>query len=87
MRTTIQNQRQERDRLLSQPYLARHTKYDFDALLANHNVKLITGPRRVGKSTQALLMLKGRNFAYLNFDDNKLLEQWDEDLTMFTPRR
>lgn len=82
MRTTIQNQRQERDRLLSQPYLARHTKYDFDTLLANHNVKLITGPRRVGKSTQALLMLKGRNFAYLNFDDNKLLEQWDEDLAM-----
>lgn len=82
MRTVIYNQRKERDNLLSQPYLLRHTKYDFDVLLQNHNIKLITGPRRVGKSTQALLMLKGRNFAYLNFDDNKLLELWDEDLAM-----
>lgn len=72
----------ERDRLLSLPYMSRRTKYDFDALLLNHNVKLITGPRRVGKSTQALLMLKGKNFAYLNFDDNALLDNWDEELAM-----
>lgn len=28
----------------------------------------------------ALLMLKGGNFAYLNFDDKQLLERWDEEL-------
>lgn len=39
-------------------------------------------PRRVGKSVFALLMLQGKNFAYLNFDDNQLLEKWDEDLAM-----
>lgn len=82
MRTTILNQRAERDRLLALPYLERHTDFDFESLLSNHSIKLITGPRRVGKSTQALLMLKGRNFAYLNFDDGKLLENWDEDLVM-----
>lgn len=82
MRTVIYNQRKERDNLLAQPYLSRHTEYALDVLLQNHNIKLITGPRRVGKSTQALLMLKGRNFAYLNFDDNKLLDLWDEDLVM-----
>ncbi|MDO4971747.1 MAG: ATP-binding protein [Bacteroidales bacterium] len=54
----------------------------FEILLQNHNVKLITGPRRVGKSTQALLILKNKNFAYLNFDDNNLLEKWDEELVM-----
>lgn len=27
-------------------------------------------------------MLQGKNFAYLNFDDNQLLEKWDEDLAM-----
>lgn len=43
-------------------------------------IKLITGPRRAGKSVFALLMLKGRNFAYLNFDDKQLLERWDEEL-------
>ncbi|WP_303348132.1 ATP-binding protein [Bacteroides caecimuris] len=50
--------------------------------MQNPLIKLITGPRRVGKSVFALLMLQGKNFAYLNFDDNQLLEKWDEDLAM-----
>lgn len=82
MKTTILNQRGERDELLSRPYQQRHTKYDADELLQNSLIKLITGPRRVGKSVFALLMLQGKNFAYLNFDDNQLLEKWDEDLAM-----
>lgn len=82
MKTTILNQRAERDELLSRPYQQRHAKYDADELLQNPLIKLITGPRRVGKSVFALLMLQGKNFAYLNFDDNQLLEKWDEDLVM-----
>lgn len=82
MKTTILNQRAERDGLLSRPYQQRHTKYKADELLQNPLIKLITGPRRVGKSVFALLMLQGKNFAYLNFDDNQLLEKWDEDLAM-----
>lgn len=82
MKTTILNQRAERDELLSRPYQQRHTKYYADELLQNPLIKLITGPRRVGKSVFALLMLQGKNFAYLNFDDNQLLEKWDEDLAM-----
>lgn len=82
MKTTILNQRAERDELSSRPYQQRHTKYDADELLQNPLIKLITGPRRVGKSVFALLMLQGKNFAYLNFDDNQLLEKWDEDLAM-----
>ena len=82
MKTTILNQRAERDELLSRPYQQRHTKYDADELLQNQLIKLITGPRRVGKSVFALLMLQGKNFAYLNFDDNQLLEKWDEDMAM-----
>lgn len=78
MKTAIQNQRKERDRLLSLPYIPRQTVYNFDELLNSPNIKLLTGPRRVGKSTQALLMLRGKNFAYLNFDDNELLKKWDE---------
>ena len=45
-------------------------------------IKLITGPRRVGKSTQALLMLRNKNFAYLNFDNYSLLDAWDANLVM-----
>ena len=78
MKIAILNQRKERDRLLSLPYIPRQTIYDFDELLKSPNIKLLTGPRRVGKSTQALLMLRGKNFAYLNFDDNELLKKWDE---------
>lgn len=82
MKNILLSQRKERDRLLSQSYLLRHSNYDFNALLASRQVKLITGPRRCGKSTQALLMLQNRNFAYLNFDDNELLSHWDENLVM-----
>lgn len=82
MKNVILNQRKERDELLARPYLSRRANCDFDALLASSMIKLVTGPRRVGKSTQALLMLRGKNFAYLDFDDNALLNQWDEDLVM-----
>ena len=82
MKTTILNQRAERDELMSRPYQLRQTRYNANNLLGNPLIKLITGPRRVGKSVFALLMLRGRNFAYLNFDDSQLLDKWDEDLAM-----
>lgn len=84
MNTIIQNQRKERDELSGRPYLMRKSNTDSSLLLANPMIKLITGPRRVGKSTYALLMLQGKNFAYLNFDDNLLLSSWDEELVMRT---
>ena len=84
MNTIIQNQRKERDELLARPYLMRKSNTDIGVLLSNPMIKLITGPRRVGKSTYALLMLQGRNFAYLNFDDNLLLSAWNEELVMRT---
>ena len=70
--------------LLARPYITRQTKYDEQSLLSSKQIKLITGPRRSGKSTQALMLLKNRNFAYLNFDDGKLLNAWDEDLVTET---
>lgn len=82
MKDILLNQRKERDELLGRPYLERRTKYDKDQLLSNPLIKFISGPRRVGKSTYALLMLRGKNFAYLNFDDQLLLSRWDEDLVM-----
>ncbi len=84
MKNIILKQKAERDELMARPYQPRLTKYNFDELLANPLIKLITGPRRVGKSVLALLMLRNKNFAYLNFDDVLLLENWDEDLVMQT---
>ena len=82
MKTFILNQRKERDELMSRSYLTRHSNQDVEMLLSSHLIKLITGPRRVGKSTQALLMLRNRNFAYLNFDSQPLLDAWDTNLVM-----
>ncbi len=82
MKTIILNQRKERDELMSRPYLIRRSNQDTDLLLSSQLIKLITGPRRVGKSTQALLMLRNKNFAYLNFDNYSLLEAWDAGLVM-----
>lgn len=82
MRTILLNQRNERDMLLNRPYLTRHTIYNVEDLLQSKQIKLITGPRRTGKSTEALLMLRGRNFAYLNFDDALLLGKWDENAVL-----
>ena len=82
MKTIILNQRKERDELMSRPYLTRRNNQDVNLLLDSHLIKLITGPRRVGKSTQALLMLRDKNFAYLNFDSQQLLDAWDANLVM-----
>lgn len=82
MKTIILNQRKERDELLSRSYLTRRSNKDTNMLLSSHLIKLITGPRRVGKSTQALLMLRNRNFAYLNFDNQSLLDAWDANLVI-----
>lgn len=82
MLTTIRQQRQECQRLQSLPYVSRQSRYNISLLLRNPQIKLITGPRRAGKSIFALMMLRGRSFAYLNFDDPKLLTLWNEDLVM-----
>ncbi len=82
MKTIILNQRKERDELMSRPYLTRRSNQDTGLLLNSSLIKLITGPRRVGKSTQALLMLRDKNFAYLNFDNYSLLEAWNANLVM-----
>lgn len=82
MKTSILNQRKERDVLLSRSYLIRQTSLNNEQLLGSHLIKLITGPRRVGKSTQALLMLRNKNFAYLNFDNSTLLNDWDANLAL-----
>ena len=82
MKTIVLNQRKERDELLSRQYLTRRSNQDADLLLNSYLIKLITGPRRVGKSTQALLMLRDKNFAYLNFDSQQLLDAWDANLVI-----
>ena len=79
MKTTILKQRAERDRLTALSYQDRTALNEAREYCESKIIKLITGPRRAGKSSLAIQMLKGKNFAYLNFDDAELLANFSED--------
>lgn len=78
MKTLILQQRKERDDLMSFDYQSRSVYEQAVSFLDSKPIKLITGPRRAGKSVLALQLLKGKNFAYLNFDDKSLLDNFSE---------
>lgn len=68
--------------LATKDYQPRKEIANTDALLGSGLIKLITGPRRAGKSVFALQMLRGKNYAYLNFDDSSLLSRFEENAVM-----
>ncbi len=72
-------QQEERDLLIELPYISRIEDAIIGDYLKTTLIKLITGPRRAGKSVTALQLLKNQSFAYLNFDDELLLKYFDED--------
>ena len=82
MKSIVLQQKEELAYLTSQPYQARQPLEKVRSYLDSQVIKLITGPRRAGKSVFAFQILHGRNFAYLNFDDSYLLDKFDEDMIM-----
>lgn len=79
IKRVIQQQQEELTGLLKQDYLERVDPASKADYLSTGLIKLITGPRRSGKSVLSLQLLKNKNFAYLNFDDDLLLKNFDED--------
>lgn len=78
--TVIEAHRRERDLALSRPLVPRQIGASLAQGLSSNLVKVITGPRRAGKSTLAFQALAGRSFAYLNFEDDALRnEETDSD--------
>ncbi|HRZ43357.1 MAG TPA: ATP-binding protein [Bacteroidales bacterium] len=77
--SVLKQQRAERDYLLGQRYIDRLDRSMTTELLNSELIKLISGPRRAGKSVMAINMLKDQEFAYLNFDDDQLLSAFNED--------
>ncbi len=67
----------ERDYLLAQSYIQTEGLSTATDLLKNDFIKVIFGLRKAGKSVFVLQMLKETNFAYLNFDDERLLKVKD----------
>ncbi len=78
MKEAVIKQKMERDRLLAYDYQERIAQQTEVLYRDSKMIKLITGPRRAGKSSLALQMLRGQNFAYLNFDDSALLDGFNE---------
>ncbi len=78
MKEAVLKQKIERNRLLAYDYQERVAQQTAALYRDSKMIKLITGPRRAGKSSLALQMLRGQNFAYLNFDDSALLDGFDE---------
>lgn len=81
LNTTIEAHRRERDQVLQQAFVPRELGGRLSKALSSNLVKVITGPRRAGKSTLAFQVLRGKSFAYLNFEDDALRgEITSEDL-------
>lgn len=72
LKATVSKQRDDKERLLSLPYIERTKEKDVQKWIVSDLIKVILGPRRAGKSVFALMLLKGKEFAYFNFDDESL---------------
>lgn len=72
----------ERDSLVKGNYVPRDGLKAAKDAIANSLVKVIVGPRRAGKSIFSIQILDGMDFAYVNFDDERILsvENYDEIL-------
>lgn len=80
IKTIISQHKTEKEKIVSQSYVPREKMNFAGKFLESNLIKVITGPRRTGKSVFCILILKDKNFAYLNFDDENLLktENYDE---------
>jgi len=77
--TAIQQHKIERDRTLAAPNIPRELLQKTLPQMESGLVKVITGPRRAGKSVFAFQLLHGRDFGYVNFDDERLTGVADFD--------
>jgi len=69
----------EKENLISKDYIFREKLVYAQKFIDTDLIKIVIGPRRAGKSVAGFLLLKGREFAYLNFDDENLLKVKDYD--------
>ena len=79
MRDIILGHKAERDEFLKTKYVRRENLGPARQSIKTGLIKVIIGPRRAGKSVFAIQMLENVNFAYLNFDDERLLDISDYD--------
>ena len=85
----LTEQEELREKTLSKNFIKREVQNEASKLLLAPLIKAIIGPRRAGKTTLGMLLLKDKEFYYANFDDEILssmkaselgflLEYWKE---------
>lgn len=72
MKDIVLGHKIERDELFRQDFVLREGIKEARKSLDTNLIKVIVGPRRAGKSVFALQLLQDIDFAYLNFDDERL---------------
>lgn len=70
---------EEKKEILSRKYVDREGLQEFRDSLQSSLVNIVAGPRRAGKSVFSMLGLDGADFAYLNFDDDRLRQVSNTD--------
>lgn len=80
IKNILAQHKHERDSFLQKEYVPRERVKEMKKQLKSPLIKVIKGPRRSGKSVSAFILLKSENFAYVNFDDDKLLGVDTDDL-------
>ncbi|MEW6618904.1 MAG: ATP-binding protein [bacterium] len=70
------------DSLKGKKIIEREVLGEYKKFLKSSLIKIITGPRRAGKSVLGYEMLKDKNFAYVNFDDERLFTLETKDLNL-----
>ena len=80
IRDILLMQKREIEKRRGEPFIERDALRRLKDMLSNDMVKVITGPRRAGKSFLGLNLLSDTgNFGYANFDDEKLIDIRDYD--------
>ena len=79
LKEVLESQKYDLQKEYSKQLIEREQLKQAEPLLQNNLIKVITGPRRAGKSIFSLELLKEKKFAYANFDEEELLKIKDKD--------
>jgi predicted AAA+ superfamily ATPase len=83
IRQVLLEQKEEIDRILSGKIIERAVEPTARKLLTSSLIKVIMGVRRCGKSVLAHQLLRGKNYGYINFDDERFIGAKALDLNVF----
>lgn len=81
LKQIIIDQREELQNVYTgEKIIDREVLGEYKPALKSNQIKVITGPRRAGKSILCYQLLEKHNFAYINFDDENLVGLKREEL-------